>query len=84
MRLATQKFHLICTQTVQKNIPKQICEDCETYFPSGATIKYHRKDNSCPGFVELVDGNILENKELRTEFQRHEWGEQCLKYSTSP
>lgn len=49
--------------TIQKDIAKRICKDCETYLPSHAAVKRHRKGNGCPSLVDGVDGNISENEE---------------------
>ena len=56
--------------TIQKYIAKRICKDYETYFPSHATVKRHRRGNGCPSLVDVVDSNVSENeKEENVEFE---------------
>ena len=69
----TEITYDMCCPTAQKDVPKRICKDCETYFPSGAAVKIYRKDKCCHGFVEIVDGNVSDNEdELSIEFQGNE------------
>ena len=57
--------------TIQIDIPKRTCKDCEEYFTSGAAVKRHRKGNGSAGFLKVDDGNASENEEeLNVEFQR--------------
>ena len=53
------------TCTAQKDIAKQICKDCGTYFPSDAAVEQRRKGNGCPSLVDVVDGNASENKKTK-------------------
>ena len=46
-----------------KRVCKRIFKNCETYFPSAAAAKQHRKGDGYTGFVDFVDGNVSENKE---------------------
>ena len=59
--------------TIQKDLAKRICKDCGTYFPSHAAVKRNRKGNGCSSLVDVVDGNMSENKEEENvEFEREE------------
>ena len=40
---------------------------------SRAAVKLHRKGNGCPGVIDVVDGNVSENKkEKNLELEREE------------
>ena len=55
---------------IQKNIAKTIYKDYGTHFPA---VKLHRKGNGCPGVIDVVDGNVSENKkEKNLELEREE------------
>ena len=58
-------YDLYCP-TIQKNIDKRICKDCETYFPSAAAVKRHRRGDGCPGLVDVA-ADISENEEKENE-----------------
>ena len=53
-------------QQFKKNIDKRIFKDCETYFPSTAAARRHRRGDGCPGLVDVV-ADILENEEEENE-----------------
>ena len=53
-------------QKFKKNVGKWICKDCETYFPSAAAAKRHRRGDGCPGLVDVV-ADISENEEEENE-----------------
>ena len=46
----------------QKEITKQICNDCGTYFESHAAVQRHRKWNKYPSLVHVADGNMSEKR----------------------
>ena len=58
--------------TIQKNIDKRTCKDCETYFPSAAAVKRHRRGDGCSGLVDVVPDISKNEEDENEEVERQE------------
>ena len=70
-KLDIQKSRMTCIAQQFKKTEKRICKACETYFPSAAAVKRHRRGDGCPGLVDVV-ADISENEEENEEVERQE------------
>ena len=57
---------MTCIAQQFKKTDKRICKACETYFPSAAAVKRHRRGGGCLGLVDVV-ADISENEEEENE-----------------